>query len=78
MSDMPIHLPPSSIPGQEPSVTCPVWITQSALDGIAMLLAYCAAVEASGKGRVAGSFELMMHYRNLKSAISEAKNKPTK
>jgi hypothetical protein len=69
MSDMPIHLPPSTTPGTEPSVVCPVWITQSALDGIAMMLAYCTAMEASGKGRVPGSFELTMHYRQLRSAI---------
>lgn len=74
MSDMPIHLPPSGQPGTEASVTCPVWITQGALDGIAMLLAYCDGVEAAGRGRLPGSFELIMHYRQLRSAIQAHKD----
>ena len=71
MADRPIHLPPSSVPHLEPSVTCPVWITQSSLDGMLMLLTFCQGMEAAGKGRIDGSFELTMFYRTLRSAIQD-------
>ena len=70
-NDPPIHLPPSAEPYTEASVTCPVWITQSSLDGLAMLIKFCEGMEASGRGKVPGSFELVVFYRTLKSCIHE-------
>lgn len=79
MTDAPIHLPqnqkrPDGV-REEASVVCPVWITQSSLDGIQAILHYCAGVEAAGKGRVPGSFELTMFYRTLSRNIQEHLNK---
>lgn len=77
-NDMPIHLSNYQIcrererPQTEPSVVVPVWITQSSLDGLNALIHYCSGVENSGKGRLPGSFELVMFYRQLRSSIHEA------
>lgn len=76
INDKPIHLAEFEIckrePYSEPSVKVPVWITQSSLDGLQALIQYCNGVEASGKGRVPGSFELLMFYRTLGSCIRKA------
>ena len=77
MNDRPIHLPPSTVPHQEPSVTCPVWITQSNLDGLQALIKWLEGFESAGKGRVPGSFELISFYRTLCSSI-QAHYKPEK
>jgi len=77
LSDRPIHLLEYECickrqPYTEPSVTVPVWITQSSLDGLQALIRYCEGYEHNGKGRVQGSFELVMFYRTLKECISKA------
>jgi len=78
-NDRPIHLARLSIcdrhPNHDDSVRVPVWITQSNLDGLQAMIQFCGGLEAAGKGRVPGSFELTMFYRQLQSAISDAEEK---
>jgi len=71
ITDPPLHLPPSTQPHTEASITCPIWVTQSNLDGIQALMQWCEGFEASGKGRVPGSFELTMFMRTIKRNIRE-------
>ena len=75
-NDRPIHLSDLKIckkePHSEPSVTVPVWITQSNLDGLQAVIRVIEGMERSGQGRISGSFELTMFYRQLCSAISKA------
>jgi len=77
--DGPIHLAEFSIckkqPHSESSVTVPVWITQSSLDGLQALIRFTYGLRASGKGSIPGEFELIMFYRQLASAIRSADNK---
>jgi hypothetical protein len=74
-NDRPIHLLEyehicKKEPYSEPSVTVPVWITQSSLDGLNALIRYCEGYEHNGRGRVSGGHELVMFYRQLQTAIS--------
>lgn len=69
MNDRPIHLRPSTQPHTEASVTCPVWLTQSSLDGMQAMIQFCSGMEAAGKGRIPGSFEIVMFYRTLCDAV---------
>ncbi len=71
MADKPIHLRPSKEAHTEASVTCPIWVTQSSLDGIAMLLSFFDGVEKAGGGSISGSFDLLMFYRTLRSNIGD-------
>lgn len=82
-NDRPIHLRKYtsiciSQECQDDSVTVPVWITQSNLDGLQALIQFIAGVEGRGEGRVPGSFELTMFYRQLGSAISKANDEARK
>lgn len=61
-NDLPIHL------GAEEKVV-PVTLWQTHLDGICALIHYCEGVASSGKGFVPGAFELIMHYREIKSCL---------
>lgn len=74
--DPPIHLTQYNIckrePHCEPSVTVPVWLNQSRLDGLQTLIQFCKGMERSGQGIVPGSFELVMFYRTLRSSIDDA------
>ena len=76
INDPPIHLRryPYFIPQlhTDDSVTIPVWLTQSSLDGLNALIHYCEGVENSGKGRVPGSFELIMFYRTIRDCLEKA------
>lgn len=78
-NDRPIHLSQYSICSRQPnaddSVVVPVWITQSNLDGLQAMIQFCGGLEVAGKGRVPGSFELVMFYRQLQSAIRDAEEK---
>jgi hypothetical protein len=71
MSDGPIHLAPPTDKYSEASVTTPVWLTQSHLDGLQTLMAWCDGVKSGGGGNVPGHFELVMHYRLLRAAITK-------
>jgi hypothetical protein len=68
-NDRPLHLSELSIckkmPHTEASVCVPVVVTQSALDGLQAMIRFCEGMEAAGKGRISGSFELIMFYRAL-------------
>jgi len=80
MSDRPIHLRKfehicTPRPNTDDSVVVPVWLTQSNLDGLYTLIQFFNGLGAAGQGRVDGTFELTMFYRQLQSAISEANNK---
>ena len=66
-NDLPIHLGIDSL-----KLNTDVF--QTHLDGLCALIHYCEGVEKSGKGRVPGSFELVMHYRSLISALAELRN----
>ena len=72
MNDAPIHLRKLSYfesqEMQEDSVTVPIWITQSSLDGMCALIHYCHGVE----GTPPGSFELTMFYRTIKDCLLKA------
>lgn len=59
------------MPHTEASVTCPVWITQSTLDGLSMLNTWLEGFHGAGKGQVPGHHELVMFYRTLRSAVAE-------
>jgi hypothetical protein len=75
MNDRPIHLPPSTEPSREPSITVPVWITQSNLDGLHALMQWLDGfIDAKG-GTIPGHFELVMHFRQIRSAINNFKEK---
>ena len=63
-NDKPIHL------GQN-HVTLEVTLTQDNLDGLCSLIHWCEGFEKAGNGVVDGQFELIMHYRSLRSAINE-------
>jgi hypothetical protein len=78
-NDRPIHLLNyehicKKEPHQEPSVTVPVWITQSSLDGLQALIRILEGMEKGGNGRISGSFELVSFYRTLQSSICNANN----
>ncbi len=62
-NDLPIHL------GRD-MADIPVPIHQHHLDGLCALIHYCDGVEKSGKGRVPGSFELVMHYRAIRTRVA--------
>ncbi|MDP2621994.1 MAG: hypothetical protein Q8P46_17775 [Hyphomicrobiales bacterium] len=79
VSDRPIHLLEYSHicrpqPHSEPSITVPVWITQSSLDGLQALIHFCEGFEKSGKGCVTGWFEITMFYRTIQGCIRKADN----
>lgn len=72
--DRPIHLSPSDKSHTEASVTCPVWLTQSNLDGLQALIQFISGLERGQRvGLVPGGHELIMHYRQLRDAISQHK-----
>lgn len=76
MSDKIIHLSRyknilKSSEDQEDSVTVPVWITQSAVDGLHDLLIYLDGLTRGGPV-VPGHFETVMFYRTIRSALGEA------
>ena len=76
-NDRPIHIAEltgiyTPTPHAEPSVTLPIWITQSSLDGLQALIRYCEGYEHNGKGRVTGGFELVMFYREIQHKLYEA------
>jgi hypothetical protein len=76
MNDKPIHLSAYLIcdkqPYAEPSVTVPIWVTQSSLDGIQALIRFCEGMNAAGHGEINGSFELVMFHRTLRGCIDKA------
>jgi hypothetical protein len=78
MAEAIIHLPPSADPHSQPSVTVPVWITQSSLDGLNTLITYCEAIERHGNnGSVPGLFDTIMFYRTLYQAVRSGVNSPS-
>lgn len=80
MTDKPIHLADFAItqkePNSEPSVTVPVWITQSSLDGLFELMRFLDGLSRGSDGIIPGSFELTMFYRTLFAAIRNAESLP--
>lgn len=64
-NDLPIHL-------NTESKNLTVTLFQSQLDGLCALIHFCEGIEASGKGRVPGSFELIMHYRELTRRVNQS------
>lgn len=81
MNDKPLHLSELKICNREeygggfkcePSVTVPIWVTQSSLDGMQTLIQFLAGLEAAGKGQTPGGFELIMFYRTLVDCIYKA------
>lgn len=53
--------------------TVSVWLPQDHLDGLNHLLHFVEALQKhGGQGRVPGYFELVMHYRMLRSAVYKA------
>jgi hypothetical protein len=78
-NDKPFHLSNTSIcqkqPHTEDSVTVPVWITQSSLDGLQALIRFIEGFERAGNGQVSGGHELVMFYRTLTHSITEADRK---
>lgn len=78
-NDRPFHLAELSMyvkqAHTEPSVTVPVWITQSTLDGLQALIRFHEGHLAAGKGMVSGSHELIMFYRTLVDSIRKAEEK---
>jgi hypothetical protein len=76
MTDRPIHLAGLSItkkaPHTEDSVTLPIWITQSTLDGLFELMRFLGGMHVGGLGQIPGEFELIMFYRTIHNAIYEA------
>jgi len=76
MTDAPLHLSELSIckrsPYSEASVTVPIWVTQSSLDGLQSMIRVCEGLEASGHGKLSGSFEIVMFYRTLCDCIRKA------
>jgi hypothetical protein len=75
MTDRPIHLRQydffKEVEHAEDSVTVPVWITQSSLDGMIAMIHYCKGLDHAGKGRVPGSDELITFYRTIRHSIDE-------
>ena len=65
-------LPASTTKYTEASVTVPVWVRQSSLDGICDLIAWCDGFRDAKGGTIPGIHELIMHYRTLTSCISSA------
>lgn len=63
-NDTPIHLGAS-----EKDVTITLW--QAHLDGMCALIHYCDGIRGAGHGFVPGSFELVMHYREIKSRLCD-------
>jgi len=78
-NDAPIHLRKYSffegLDNSEDSVTVPVRLTQSSLDGMNALINYCKGLEDSGKGKVPGSFELVIFYRTIKDCLAREDNR---
>lgn len=76
MSDTPIHLAELNIchiaPHTEASVTVPVWITQSNLDGLQTLLTFISGFEAGGHGKTPGAMDVLMLYRTIRASIYKA------
>jgi len=77
MTDRPIHLQHyknivKDEPHHDPSVTVPIWVTQSSLDGMIALMNFCDGFEKGGNGRVPGSFEVLMFYRTIRDNIQKA------
>jgi hypothetical protein len=66
------RIPESSQPMTAPNIKVPVWITEQDYQGLHALLNWLSGFEAAGKGQVPGHFELVMHFRQLTSAIREA------
>jgi hypothetical protein len=75
MTDLPIHLPPSQDPHSEPSIHVEVWLPQSNLDGLHALLQWLDGYESAKSGKIPGHFELISHFRQLKSSIYALKDK---
>ena len=73
MSERRVVLPASTDKHTEASVTVPVWIRQSSLDGICDLLAWCDGFQDAKSGTIPGQFELVMHYRTMIDCIGKAK-----
>lgn len=73
MSERRVVLPASTDKHTEASVTVPVWIRQSSLDGICDLLAWCDGFRDAKSGTIPGQFELVMHYRTMIDCIGKAK-----
>lgn len=63
-NDLPVHLGANSI-------NVEITLFQSHLDGINALIHFCEGFTASGKGMIPGSFELTMHYRELRSKANK-------
>jgi hypothetical protein len=74
LSERRVVLPRSTDKHTEASVTVPVWIRQSSLDGICDLIAWCDGFRDAKGGTIPGAFELVMHYRTLISCINDALN----
>lgn len=73
MSERRMVLPASTDKHTEASVTVPVWIRQSSLDGICDLIAWCDGFRDAKGGTIPGQFELVMHYRTMIDCIGKAK-----
>src|SRR5258708_36436835 len=75
--DRPIHLAELMICHRddhtEASVTVPLWITQSTLDGMIELIKFLDGLQRN-TGDVPGAFDLVMFYRTLANAIWSADN----
>lgn len=77
--DRPIHLSDFEMtqrsPHTEASVIVPVWITQSALDGMLELMKFIEGLQAGGSiGNVPGAFDLAMFYRRIGNALRGAED----
>lgn len=60
--DLPLHL-------DRDLKAVQVVLHQDHLDGICALIHFCEGVSSSGKSRPPGMQELIMHYRNIRSAL---------
>jgi hypothetical protein len=56
----------------EPSVTVPICVTQSALDGLNTLIRLLEGYQLAKSGQIPGHFELIMFYRTLTGSIHAA------
>lgn len=74
------RIPQSKDPYTEPSITVPVWITESSYKGLYTLINWLKGFDAGQAGRVGavpGEFELVMFFREITSKINAA-NKAAK
>jgi hypothetical protein len=67
MNDLPIRIPTETF-------TPEVWLPQSNVDGLYALINWLAGFTAgSNTGMVPGHHELIMHYRQLSTAVGNSK-----